>query len=455
VPDPLLAGPSTQASPEHIYLLRVVVSTTAPTARLFLERPSTLIRAESRQVRGAVAARFVGFGRGPLVLVARAGARRASATFVAAVTPGPSPDLRFRSVQQGPGHTSVRVANRNGVPAIPLTSAAQRDRVRRFSVPAGQAAARGPAPGTEPLPPTVLAFYYPWYEVGDWTGGKPIAGYNINLTPYASGDPATIDRHIAQARQAGIDGFIVSWWGRDLPWDDNVEALEERIPPGFTFALYLEVFSPHFQSEDDLVGEIDYALDAYATSEHYLRIDGRPVLYAFSTHNVMRELGAGQHPRYGEVWRRVLTGLAREGHDPVLIGEGRPFDVEDFDVFDGMHVYGTEDPSLTPRRNHEMALTARAWAAVHGGERRIWGASVLPGYDDRHIPGRKPDFFPREDGALYKAQWEAAIHTASDQVLVVSFNEWMETTNIEPNEEWGERYLDLTGELSHRYSASR
>jgi hypothetical protein len=279
----------------------------------------------------------------------------------------------------------------------------------------------------------------------------PIAADNVNPAPYDSADPAAIDRHLQQAAGAGIDGFIVSWWGSANAWDANVAALEARIPPGFTFALYLEVFSPAFKSEAELTREIDEALDTHGASERYLRIDGRPVLYVFSSHNVFQELGTGRNPGYREVWRRVRSGLAREGHDPVLIGEGRPFDVEDFGVFDGMHVYGTEDPALAPARNREMALTARAWAAVHGGKRKIWGASIIPGYDDRHIPGRKPDFFARDDGALYEAQWASATASHADQALIVSFNEWMETTNIEPNAEWSDQYLELTAVLAARF----
>jgi hypothetical protein len=40
-------------------------------------------------------------------------------------------------------------------------------------------------------------------------------------------------------------------------------------------------------------------------------------------------------------------------------------------------------------------------------------------------------------------------------VVVVSFNEWMETTTIEPNLEWGNLYLDLTSTLAGRYRDSR
>jgi len=447
------AGPTAAPPPDPIYRIVVTVRTTAEAVRISLPRPAVLIRAEARRMRGARVAELARYGRGPLVLVRRPTAERARATFVAAMTPAGAAAARFLIRTEGTGASAVRIRNANAGPARPVASLRLRSPgARRLAVPEARLAAGGPVPGTGPLPPSVLAFYYPWYEVGDWGGGKPLAADNVNPTPYDSDNPATIDRHIQQAIGAGIDGFIVSWWGGGNPWNANVSALEERIPPGFTFSLYLEVFGPAFRTEADLIHEIDLALDTHGSSEHYLRVNGRPVLYVFSSHNVFQDVGTiGKHPRYREIWRRVFAGLARRGHDPVVIGEGRPFDVEDFGVFDGMHVYGTEDPAITPARNREMALTARAWAAVHGGERKIWGASIIPGYDDRHIPGRKPDYFPRLGGALYEAQWASATATHADQALIVSFNEWMETTNIEPNAEWGDQYLGVTAVLAARF----
>lgn len=450
---PRVARTSTPVHPDPIHRIVVSIRTSADEVRISLVRPALLIRAEVLRSRGERLAELRRFGRGPLVLTRRPRAGRARATFLVALTPREAPRALFRVRTDGPGTSGVRIRNHNVPPPQPVGSLrVVSPGTRRLVVPTARLADRGPVPGTEPLPPSVLAFYYPWYQVGDWSGGTPIAVDNVNPTPYDSADPATIDRHIQQAMGAGIDGFIVSWWGRDNPWDANVVALEERIPPGFTFALYLEVFSPAFRNEVDLVREIDHALDAHGASEHYLRVNGRPVLYVFSSHNVFQDVGTvGKTPGYRQIWRRVLDGLARHGHDPVVIGEGRPFDVEDFGVFDGMHVYGTEDPAITPARNREMALTARAWAAVHGGERKIWGASIIPGYDDRHIPGRKPDFFPRLGGALYEAQWASATASHADQALIVSFNEWMETTNIEPNAEWGDQYLGLTAVLAARF----
>jgi hypothetical protein len=443
------------APPDPIYRLRIAVRTTARETRLRVEEPTVLIQGAVRGARREARARWGEYGRGPLLLARESGAARARATFLVAITPAGADRIRLTSVRRGQGVTTIRVANLNLSPARPLSAVEHAGAPRRrLALPLAAVAARGPVPGTEPLPPSVLAFYYPWYRPNDWSGAKPIADHNRIAEPYDSTDPAVLDRHIAQARAAGLDGLVVSWWGRQASYEPAVLALAARLPPDLSFTLYVELFSSHFRTEESLVRELDYALDTYAGSPRYLRVGGRPILYVFSTHNVLMDHGAGHHPDYEGVWRRVRAALAAEGHDPVLIGEGRPFATSDFEIFDGMHVYGTQDPALTPALDREMALTARSWAAVHGGSRRMWAASVLPGYDDRHIPRRKPDHFPREDGRLYQAQWDAAVASHSDQVLVVSFNEWMETTNIEPNLQWGDRYLQLTAELSKQYRDS-
>jgi hypothetical protein len=62
---------------------------------------------------------------------------------------------------------------------------------------------------------------------------------------------------------------------------------------------------------------------------------------------------------------------------------------------------------------------------------------------------------PRENGDLYRQQWGSATRSGADQALVVSFNEWPETTNIEPNRQSGNLYLDLTAEMAAVFRASR
>jgi hypothetical protein len=378
------------------------------------------------------------------------------ASFLAAVTPGDAPAVRFISNVRGRGKTAITVQEVNQRPYRLLVRHSQAHSQGSFTIDSLLLGARGVAPGTEPLPPKVFAFYYQWYRMSDWGGEKPTASYNHNPLPYSSGDLLTIERHLLQARQAGLDGFIVSWLGMGTPEERNLELLVSRLPAGFQFALYLETFYPAFRSEQAIVDHLAHALNKYASHPNYLRIDGRPVVYAFSTLHVLRELGSGWNSKYLHVWKNVLQGLKERGHRPFLIGEGRPFEARAYDVFGGMHAYGTRGQAWTEWLNGSMSLVARAWGAVHGGPRRVYGASILPGYDDRHLAGRpEQTYLPRENGALYRAQWDSATQTGADQALVVSFNEWPETTNIEPNLEWGNVYLDMTAQLATVFRASR
>ena len=78
--------------------------------------------------------------------------------------------------------------------------------------------------------------------------------------------------------------------------------------------------------------------------------------------------------------------------------------------------------------------------------------TVYPGYDDRKI--RDPGLYtPREDGEYYRRSWEAALASDPDVVLITSWNEWPEATNIEPSVEFGYRYLELT--LTYSLQLSR
>jgi hypothetical protein len=68
---------------------------------------------------------------------------------------------------------------------------------------------------------------------------------------------------------------------------------------------------------------------------------------------------------------------------------------------------------------------------------------VHPGHDNSGF--RPDDFFviPREDGATLRGYLRAATEARADVVLLTSFNEWPETTVVEPSSSWPDPYLYL------------
>ena len=80
-----------------------------------------------------------------------------------------------------------------------------------------------------------------------------------------------------------------------------------------------------------------------------------------------------------------------------------------------------------------------------GDRRRVWVASVTPGFDDSHLVDRRtPRIVDRSNGGVYDDQWSKAVDTGADWVVVTSWNEWWENTEIEPGQRYGRAYLERT-----------
>jgi hypothetical protein len=110
----------------------------------------------------------------------------------------------------------------------------------------------------------------------------------------------------------------------------------------------------------------------------------------------------------------------------------------------------------------KTAVELHAWAAQYDGDavklarqyHRISCVTVVPGYNDTKMrkPGRNVE---RKDGTVYRALWEEAIKAKPDWVVIVSWNEWLEGTEIEPSVEDGDEYLKLTAEYAGRFLGAK
>ena len=125
----------------------------------------------------------------------------------------------------------------------------------------------------------VLAFYYNWYDV---TSFGPKKTSDQPVTPYRSSDRATIERHVDEAKQAGLNGFIVSWYGpRDAP-DNQTESnlrtlLDVAQQKDFKVAVDFETSGPFFKSKSDVQNALALLLSTHADHPAYLKANGKPV----------------------------------------------------------------------------------------------------------------------------------------------------------------------------------
>jgi len=317
----------------------------------------------------------------------------------------------------------------------------------------------------------VLAFHYPWYGSEDGPSGawihweEPRVGSIASSAhypargPYDSRDQGLIEEQIGLARAAGIDGFVSSWWGPGSLEDEAFGMLLEAAEDlGFKATIYYEsVRAPRESVLDalEIALELEYALEAYSGSGAFLEAWGRPVVFVYS---------AEAHGRGPGFWEEVRSILEERWGEVVLIGDYRS--LEYTGVFDGVHAYIELDLETAERLFENYAgwkyaspygsFDEALGAASEGGlrlSRRITCGTVVPGYDDRKIrsPGQ---FLDRGGGLVYGAYWDAVEAAQLDWVLITSWNEWHEGTEIEPSVEEGSLALRLTAERSAAFKGN-
>ena len=310
----------------------------------------------------------------------------------------------------------------------------------------------------EKVPRRVLAFYYTWYGTpehhGRWVHWNRVDAENHEISAsthypalgaYDSHDPQTIDAHIDLAKKAGVDGFICTWWGQGT-FDDRalVTVLERTAKKDFSIGIYWETAPGNDQAQvDRAVADLSYVLQRYGAHPAFLKVDGKPVIFVYG--RVMDEVATPQWPAIiSEVERRNPGGV-------VLIADG--YNQRNARLFDGIHTYNICGWVQGKELDALREITRPAFAEpvqLARQNSKIACITVIPGYDDTKI--RKPGINAlRHDGGTYRVLWEEAIRSDPDWVLITSWNEWHEGSEIEPSWEDGDKYVQLTGEYARRF----
>ncbi len=311
-------------------------------------------------------------------------------------------------------------------------------------------------------------------------------GYPPGAGPYDSHDPAVLGQQLAAMRGAGITGLIASWWGPDGFTDETV-ALLTRLAPAQHLKIAVVVPQVKGGSAAErygtLVSWLRYVLagdghghGGYAASPAYLRVAGRPVI--FLNENTVTQLWQLEPGAAGLV--RTLTRLRAELGTPVfLVGDPymarrklfatpMPYDAAiagaDADLLaqgalDAVYNYSLNPLTVpfaprppSPAAAETEAARLQQWAegyyareaalARRAGDRLLVSV-VFPGHDKSRLVPDAPvtDWL---GGRTYSALWRGAIRADADWVVIVSWNEWHEGTQIESSFEFGDLALKLT-----------
>ena len=179
------------------------------------------------------------------------------------------------------------------------------------------------------VPREVLAFYYTWYgrpeRHGRWVHWGTVRPETHDISQsthypakgaYDSHDPDIIDWHIDLAKQHGLTGFIATWWGQRT-FDDRAFAtlLERAEQKDFKVTVYWETAPGEGQAQiDRAVNDLLYVLNRYGSSNAFLAVDGRPVIFVYG--RVMNEVPL-------RAWPAIIQGVRqRYSGDFSLIADG-------------------------------------------------------------------------------------------------------------------------------------
>ena len=152
--------------------------------------------------------------------------------------------------------------------------------------------------------PAMIAVYLPWF-------GRP---GHIDVG-YSSQDRVVMGKQTEQAKQLGMAGFVVNWYGQHHDFEDRAYSLMQQVAAENSFKvalMYDEDDADPAGETDAVISDLQYAYEHYigphatVPREAYLGYEGRPLIFIF--------------PKGGHTdWNRVRQTVDSWEDPPLLI----------------------------------------------------------------------------------------------------------------------------------------
>jgi phospholipase C len=295
---------------------------------------------------------------------------------------------------------------------------------------AAAGAASPPAARAADRPDPLFAYYYIWFNGTSWDRAK--TDYPV-LGRYSSDDRGVMRQHVAWAKRAGIDGFIVSWKSTPV-LNRRLERLAD-VAAAEHFKLLVIYQGLDFYREPLPAARVARDLDwfrAHLARRRAFRVFRKPLVIWSGTWRFSR---------------RAVAAVTRARRDDLLIlasernvgGYRRLAGLVDGDAY----YWASVNPRTYPSQAGKLRELGKA---VHDGG-GIWIPSAAPGFDARLVGGTSA--VPRRDGDTLREELDAAAGSAPDALGLISWNEFSENTHVEPSVRNGSRYLDVVADVRH------
>ena len=287
------------------------------------------------------------------------------------------------------------------------------------------AGAAGSAPG-DPQP--MLAYYYIWYDASSWRRAK--SDYP-QLGRYSSDNVRVLRQHVRWAKQAGIDGFIVSW--------KSTKTLNRRLAKLVAVA----------RRENFKLAIIYQGLDFYRNPQPARRV-ARDLRWFARTygHDPVFDIFGKPLVIWSGTWKfnagaiasataRVRDSLLVLASEKNVTGYHRIAKAVDGDAY----YWSSVNPYTYPGYEAKLADLS---IEVHN-EDGLWLAPAAPGFDARRVGGTR--IVPRYDGDTLRREVDAAVQSSADAIGLISWNEFSENSHVEPSKRYGRRYLTVLRDI--------
>lgn len=329
----------------------------------------------------------------------------------------------------------------------------------------------------------VGAVYYLWYPRNFGLGylrGRLNPPQSPLLGRYDSADPKVAEQHIAWCSRYGVDFLAVDWWpdrpGQNQALDKALLAAPnigdikfcifyETWQVGWSGGLGATIFDT--KATDKLLRDFDEISDKYFNHPQYLKIKNRPVVFLYLSRTFhgdfqgalarlrqrMRAKGYELYLIGDEVFWQVVdnkgSGAPSKsgGYHPVPSHKPQPQRIRLFDAITAYNMYEggmKQHAGYAARTSHLLDIERKMvqYQAIAKKRGVGFAPSALPGYNDRGVRRNSRHYIvPRQwyqgakEGSFFAKYLDMALRRLDPKLkmlLITSWNEWNEDTQIEP-----------------------
>lgn len=300
------------------------------------------------------------------------------------------------------------------------------------------------------------ACYYPWYTNGQhWNSSYMRAKLKTPQPPllreYDCANDNIITYHVNWSVESHIDFWIQSWWGPGRNEDNvilNHQLKNENFKTKLGYCLLYETsgrmggipVDVTADKIDQFLEDLEYLSSTHFNQSNYLKIDNQPVLYLYLTRTLNGEVD--------QLFAAADSLLIQHGYDGLYVVGDEVYWQQPNSIrvpyMDAITCYNphtsvdwvTDADKFVERTRAEMYSP---WMNKANELGKSFWVDVLPGFNDLgvRIEAQHP-VIERKGGEIFEKMMVMAGDVLAQQesplkvLVITSFNEWHEDTQIEP-----------------------